>query len=235
MRNNEHDASFLVQGTYTSSITPITILPRNFSTTARILAANPKMEGFKKAGNRSDAPPKHEMVHFPGLMSEKRSFGDFRTVLHTGLFSQIVAMEVPVNGEIGDEVRENPYPLHQSFQQTVQVTCLPPNQVHTVDQILLFTSGRGLATVNGKDQEVKAGDVVVVPAGTQHQFVTKGDQPLELITVYSPAEHLPTSVHKTKEEGDKAEEDEIDEAPEWSLKSKKENVESGEVNESGKY
>jgi putative ABC transport system ATP-binding protein len=108
-------------------------------------------------------------------------------------------------------------------------------KVHLVDQILLFTSGRGLATVAGKDQEVKAGDVVVVPAGTQHQFVTKGDQPLELITVYAPAEHLPTSVHKTKEEGDKEEEDEIDEAPEWSQKSKKENVDKGEVKESGKY
>jgi mannose-6-phosphate isomerase-like protein (cupin superfamily) len=117
------------------------------------------MEAYKKAGNRKDAPPAHEMVHFPGLMSEKRSFGDFRTVLHTGLFSQIVAMEVPVNGEIGDEV-------------------------HLVDQVLMFTSGRGLATVNGKDQEVKAGDVVVVPAGTQHQFVTKGDEPLEVSSVF---------------------------------------------------
>jgi putative ABC transport system ATP-binding protein len=108
-------------------------------------------------------------------------------------------------------------------------------KVHLVDQILLFTSGRGLATVNGKDQEVKAGDVVVVPAGTQHQFVTKGDQPLELLTVYSPAEHLPTSVHKTKEEGDEKEEDGTDEAPEWSQRSKKENEKSGEINEEGKY
>jgi putative ABC transport system ATP-binding protein len=107
--------------------------------------------------------------------------------------------------------------------------------VHLVDQILLFTSGRGLATVNGKEQEVKAGDVVVVPAGTQHQFVTKGDEPLELVTVYSPAEHKTDSVHKTKEVGDKEEEDEIDEAPEWSQKSKAENVEKGLVNESGKY
>jgi putative ABC transport system ATP-binding protein len=49
---------------------------------------------------------------------------------------------------------------------------------------LMFTSGRGLATVNGKDQEVKAGDVVVVPAGTQHQFVTKGDEPLEVSSVF---------------------------------------------------
>jgi putative ABC transport system ATP-binding protein len=107
--------------------------------------------------------------------------------------------------------------------------------VHTVDQILLFTSGRGLATVAGVDQEVKAGDVVIVPAGTQHQFVTKGDQPLELITVYSPAEHDPKTVHKTKEEGDKEEEEGKDEAPEWSQQSKKFNEEKGLVKESGKY
>jgi hypothetical protein len=100
---------------FKSSIPRLTIrsakftFQRTFSTTPRILAANPKMEAYKKAGNRANAPPKHEMVHFPGLMSEKRSFGDFRTVLHTGLFSQIVAMEVPVGGDIGDEVR-NSYP-----------------------------------------------------------------------------------------------------------------------------
>jgi putative ABC transport system ATP-binding protein len=104
-----------------------------------------------------------------------------------------------------------------------------------VDQILLFTSGRGLATVAGKDQEVSAGDVVVVPAGTQHQFVTKGDQPLELITVYAPAEHYPSTIHKTKEEGDEEEDAGKDEAPGWSRKSTKENEEQGLVKESGKY
>ena len=37
-------------------------------------------------------------------MTEVRSFGDFRRVLHTGLYSQLVAMEIPVGGDIGDEV-----------------------------------------------------------------------------------------------------------------------------------
>lgn len=74
-----------------------------------------------------------------------------------------------------------------------------------------------------------------MPAGTQHQFVTKGDLPLELITIYSPAEHLPTTVHKTKEEGDKEEDEGIDEAPEWAGRSKKENEAAGLVKESGKY
>ncbi|KAF2276281.1 RmlC-like cupin, partial [Westerdykella ornata] len=163
-----------------------------------------------EVGNRKDAPPKHEMVYFNGLLNTERRFGDFRTVLHTGLYSQVVAMEVPVDGEIGDEV-------------------------HTVDQVLLFTAGEGLATVGGKDQEVRAGDVVVVPAGTQHQFVTVGDKPLELVTIYSPAEHAPNTVHKTKEEGDQAEKEGIDEAPAWSRKTKKDNEAAGLVRLDGTY
>lgn len=45
--------------------------------------------------------PKHEMAYFKGLATSTRSFGEFRRVLHTGLYSQLVVMEVPVGGEIG--------------------------------------------------------------------------------------------------------------------------------------
>ena len=72
-------------------------------------------------------------------------------------------------------------------------------------------------------------DVVIVPAGTQHQFVNTGDSPLELITVYAPAEHKPDTVHKTKEEGDELEDAGKDEAPAWSQASKKENEAKGYV------
>jgi oxalate decarboxylase/phosphoglucose isomerase-like protein (cupin superfamily) len=83
-------------------------------------------------------------------------------------------------------------------------------------------------------QDVKASDVVVVPAGTQHQFInTSKTQPLELVTVYSPAEHDSRTVHKTKEEGDEEEESGKDEAPEWSQKSKEHNEKHGLVKESG--
>jgi hypothetical protein len=85
-----------------------------FHTTAARMEAN-KVEEYKKAGNRKDAVPAHEMVYFKGLTSEKRAFGDFRTVLHTGLHSQIVAMEVPVGGDIGDEVSCIFPPLHYSI------------------------------------------------------------------------------------------------------------------------
>lgn len=59
------------------------------------------------------------------------------------------------------------------------------DEVHTVDQALTFTSGRGMATINGKDQEVKAGDLMVVPAGTQHQFVNLSkEEPLVCLNAY---------------------------------------------------
>jgi mannose-6-phosphate isomerase-like protein (cupin superfamily) len=49
-------------------------------------------------------------------------------------------------------------------------------------------------------QDVKATDVVVVLAGTEHHFInTSKTQPLELVTIYSPVEHDPQTVHKTKE------------------------------------
>jgi hypothetical protein len=70
-----------------------------------IMSESQKVAEYKQAGNRKDAVPAHDMVYFKGLTSSKRAFGDFRTVLHTGLLSQIVAMEVPVGGDIGDEVR----------------------------------------------------------------------------------------------------------------------------------
>ncbi|KAK4695867.1 hypothetical protein P7C71_g1956, partial [Lecanoromycetidae sp. Uapishka_2] len=156
-------------------------------------------------------PPKHEMVYFPNMTAALPSeSAEFRRVLFTGLYSQVVLMTIPVDGEIGDEV-------------------------HTVDQALTFTSGKGKATIAGKDQDVKAGDLMVVPAGTQHQFVNTGPTPLILYTIYSPAEHNPQTVHKTKEEGDEEEESGKDEAPEWSQLSKEENIKKGLVRTDGKY
>ena len=118
---------------------------RLFTQTAVFGAKDPKM---------STDPPKHEMQYFPNMTSALPSeSAEFRRVLWTGLYSQVVLMTVPVGGDIGDEV-------------------------HTVDQALTFTSGVGKATIAGKDQDVKAGDLMVVPAGTQHQFVNTGPTPL---------------------------------------------------------
>ncbi len=59
--------------------------------------------------------------------------------------------------------------------------------------------------------------------------------PQILYTIYSPAEHNPQTVHKTKEEGDEEEENEKDEPADWSTRSKAENEKAGLVRTDGKY
>ncbi|MGC4809006.1 cupin domain-containing protein [Micromonospora sp. DT228] len=128
------------------------------------------------------------MEHFTiATVAEKSP--DFRRVLWTGEHSQLVIMTIPEGGEIGEEVHED------------------------VDQILTFVSGVGEARVAGSKRKVVSGDLVVVPAGTKHNFVNTGPNPLVLYTVYGPAEHAAKAVHRTKEEADAAEAAGKDEPP----------------------
>lgn len=88
----------------TSAIRPFQRL--SFSTTAN---SNQKLDlkeiwGLSKMAVPNKEIPKHEMAYFKALATSKREFGDFRRVLFTGLYSQLVVMEVPVGGEIRDEV-----------------------------------------------------------------------------------------------------------------------------------
>lgn len=108
---------------------------------------------------------------------------DFRQVIWTGEHTQLVLMTIPPHGEIGGEVH-------------------PDN-----DQILQFVAGRGRADVAGDSREVGPGDLVVVPAGTEHNFVNTGSGPLVLTTIYGPPDHAPGTVHRTKEEADADEHD----------------------------
>ncbi len=106
---------------------------------------------------------------------------NFRKVLHTGQHSQIVAMSIPVSGDIGEEVHPN------------------------TDQMLFLVKGECEAMLNGEKRLVEEHDVVFVPAGTTHNFKNTGDEDLKLFTVYAPPEHPDGTVHKTKEEAGKAE------------------------------
>ncbi|WRT63349.1 uncharacterized protein IL334_000254 [Kwoniella shivajii] len=140
------------------------------------------------------SPPEHKMAHFPRITTSLPSeHGEFRNVLWTGESSQLALMTIPVGGDIGEEV-------------------------HHVDQHLVFTSGTCKAIIAGEEKEVKAGDLVIVPQGTKHNFINTGPTPLSLFTVYAPAEHAEGAVHKTKEEGDELEDAGKDEAPEWAHK-----------------
>ncbi|MGE5828924.1 MAG: cupin domain-containing protein [Micromonosporaceae bacterium] len=114
---------------------------------------------------------------------------DFRRVLWTGKYTQLVVMTIRPGGEIGAETHQD------------------------TDQILTFVSGTGEADVGGQTRPVAQGDLVAVPAGTRHNFRNTGVNPLVLYTVYGPPEHADGTVHATKEEADTAEASGQDQPP----------------------
>ncbi len=104
----------------------------------------------------------------------------FRRVVVTGEHSQVVLMSIPPGGEIGDEV-------------------------HHVDQTLVFVAGEGTALVGDGRHSIAANSLVFVPSGTRHNFVNTGSDDMKLFTVYAPPQHAPGTVHRTKAEADVAE------------------------------
>jgi mannose-6-phosphate isomerase-like protein (cupin superfamily) len=105
----------------------------------------------------------------------------FRREVVTGTHEQVVVMTIPPGGEIGDEVHND------------------------TDQELAFVDGQGEAILDGERSPIGPNDLVFVRAGTRHNFVNTGDEPLRLLTIYAPPEHEPGTVHQTKEEADAAE------------------------------
>lgn len=103
---------------------------------------------------------------------------NFRKVLYTAKFSQLVLMSLKPLEEIGEEI-------------------------HDGDQFFRFEKGTGEAVLEGKSQKVTDGDTVIVPAGTKHNIInTSSNEPLKLYTLYSPPHHRDGVVHATKQEAE---------------------------------
>ncbi len=101
---------------------------------------------------------------------------NFRQVLFTTELSQLVLMSVAPGDDIGEETHED------------------------TDQILSFVVGSGEAVIEGESRPVAAGSVVVVSAGTRHNFINQGGEPLKLYTIYVPPNHKDGTVHRTKQD-----------------------------------
>lgn len=76
--------------------------PAIHNKTASRLISTTKMASFPVP---SSDPPKHEMQYFPDMVNALPSTSaEFRRVLWTGLYTQLVLMTIPVGGDIGEEV-----------------------------------------------------------------------------------------------------------------------------------
>jgi mannose-6-phosphate isomerase-like protein (cupin superfamily) len=100
---------------------------------------------------------------------------DFRRVLYTGKYSQLVLMNLKPMEEIGEETHED------------------------VDQFFRFEKGQGKVTIDDVEHLVRDGDGVIVPAGARHNVVNVSkSMDLKLYTIYSPPEHQDGTIRHTK-------------------------------------
>jgi mannose-6-phosphate isomerase-like protein (cupin superfamily) len=113
------------------------------------------------------------------LEAKTLSNSDFRRVLYTGKYSQLVLMTLRPGEEIGAETHD------------------------TVDQFFRFEEGEGVVVIDGVEHKVRNGSGVIVPSGALHNVINtsrKGD--LKLYTIYSPPEHMDQVVRHTKAEAE---------------------------------
>ena len=111
----------------------------------------------------------------------------FRTVLFTGEHTQLTVMRLAPGEDIGLEAHEG------------------------IDQFLRIESGRGRIdfgrSEDAVDESHDVGDdwAIIVPAGVWHNLTNTGDGELKLYSLYSPPEHPPETVHRTKADSEAAE------------------------------
>lgn len=108
----------------------------------------------------------------------------FRQVRYTSKHFQLVLMALKPKEEIGFEVHEEN------------------------DQFFRFESGTGQVVIDERTADLKDGDCVIVPAGARHNIVnTSETEYLKFYTLYSPPHHKDKTIHKTKSEALKDDEE----------------------------
>lgn len=116
------------------------------------------------------------MTFHKNIVELAKQNDNFRKVVHTGKYGQVVLMCLQPGEDIGDEVHD------------------------TVDQALIFVEGSGKAIVAGEEFSFAVGDLVFIDAGTRHNFINTGEGPLKLYTMYAPPNHPADRLQATRAE-----------------------------------
>lgn len=114
---------------------------------------------------------------------------NFRKVLYTASYMQLVVMSLKPDEEIGEEV-------------------------HGQDQFIRVEAGEGKAVLDGVEHALKDDSATVIPAGTKHNIINTGDEDLKLYTIYATPHHEDGTVHVTKEDADRDHEEFLGETTE---------------------
>lgn len=123
----------------------------------------------------------------------------YRTVAWSGKYLQVTLMSIPVGESIGLEVHPR------------------------TDQFLRLEAGRGRCVMGPAEdqldfeQDVQDDWTVQVPAGTWHDIINTGDEPMKLYAIYAPVHHGSGVVQATAVDAERDEESGADVPPGWTV------------------
>ena len=105
----------------------------------------------------------------------------YRKVINTTPNQQLVLMSIKPKEEIGME-------LHKKVDQFIRIE--------------KGTAGAIIGKENPKKYLLKKEHFITIPAGTYHNIINIGRSELKLYSIYSPPNHKPGTIHKTKPKND---------------------------------
>lgn len=107
-----------------------------------------------------------EIFYTKNLEELTKNNNEYRKVIFTGGFEQLVLMSINPLDDIKMEIHE------------------------THDQFIRIEQGYGKAIVGEKEFILEDNSAIIIPAGTPHQIInTNSKEKLKLYSIYSPPEH----------------------------------------------
>jgi mannose-6-phosphate isomerase-like protein (cupin superfamily) len=133
-----------------------------------------------------DYGPDPYVTDIESLTLENRNY---RTAKWTGSHLQMTVMSIAVDGEVGLEVHPDTDQFLRIEQGTAKVVMGPREDDLSFEE----TAGEDFA--------------IIVPAGTWHNILNIGEEPLQLYSLYAPSHHPHSTIQETyeiamREEGD---------------------------------
>ena len=115
------------------------------------------------------------------------SNNNFRTALWTGTLLQATLMSIPVGGDVGLEI-------HPDTDQFLRVE-------DGKATVMMGDTKESLTFIQTAEKDF----AIFVPAGKWHNITNTGTKPLKLYSIYAPVHHPHGTIHKTQEEAEEAE------------------------------
>jgi mannose-6-phosphate isomerase-like protein (cupin superfamily) len=109
------------------------------------------------------------------IEKETKDNTDYRRVVYTGRYTQLVLMNLKPGEEIS-------------------------NEIHGLDQFIRLEEGKAKVVLNNGETEydLEQDWAIIIPAGTWHKVTNTGNTNLKLYTLYSPPEHRESTRQPTK-------------------------------------